>query len=142
MGIVDRAAWDRAFGQLSDFERWAVLWGTDLLALGGALVLLAVLADRATPFGRAPLRGAVRAGSWIAAILLGAFALAALGSTVVSDVQVSRGEAEPSPMAAWVYYGVYTCFLAYAIALAVACMVTRDRGTADHPPRRPTVDGH
>ena len=137
IGIEDAAAWDRAFGELTEVQYWAALWGTDLLALAGALVLVAVLADRATPLGRPPVRGVLRSASWLAAALLGLFALAALGSTGVTDLRVSRGEAAPSPMAAWVYYGVYGAFLTYALALIAALVRTRDR----RHPRRSAARG-
>ena len=125
VGIEDVAAWDRAFGQLSDLQHWAALWGTDLLALAAAIVLVAVLADRSTPLGRSPARGVVRAASWTGGILFGLFALTALGSTILTDVAVSRGDADPAPMASWVYYGVYGSFLVYALALVAALRTTR-----------------
>jgi hypothetical protein len=125
LGIVDGPAWDRAFGQLSAFGHWAALWGTTLLALVGALALLAVLADRATPLGRKPVRGAFRAGAWAGSAVLGSFAIVALGSTLLTEVRVSRGDAAPAPMAAWVYYSVYGGFLVYSLSLAAALVVTR-----------------
>ena len=135
VGITDIAAWDRAFGDFGPVEHWLALWGTVVLAAFGAVLLLLVLADGATPVGRPPLRRPFRALAWVIAVVVGAFAVVALISTILSDVAALRDGSDPSPMAAWVYYGVYASFLAYAGALAGALVPERGRTEGRVPPQ-------
>lgn len=112
IGIDDPTEFDRVFGSLSSFGFWLATWGTVLLALAGAVLLLLVAADH-----RTRVHGLIRGSAWAVSVLLGVGAMVALVATALRN--------GPSPFAVWVSYLTYGSFLIYSVSLVYVLKATR-----------------
>lgn len=109
--------------ELSGFEHFLALWGTVLLAVLAAGILLALV----QPWGRRLPRWPVRALAWLGAAvmtpvgLIGSVQMAAILAGVVRD----DGATGDGSLAPEVYAFVYGSFLVLGLAFAATAWLTR-----------------
>lgn len=131
LGVTDVEEWRGTLDDMDGAVRWLAFWGTVLLDVVGALLLVALLAGPQTRVGRGAVRRGLRGTAWLGAAVMavgGGFALVfSIGEELDWWAPVSSG---PGPLASWVFFVVYGSFLVYAVALAATARLTRDHVSA------------
>jgi hypothetical protein len=131
IGVADVQQWREVIDGLDGAVRWMAFWGTVLVDLIGALLLVALLAGPQSWLGRGVGRRALRGLAWLGAAVMGSaggFALIfSVGEEVGWWAPIASGQ---GPLASWVFFVVYGSFVVYAVALCVTARLTRARGAA------------
>ena len=118
IGVTDRAAFARFEAGFGDFA-WVATWGTVVLAIVAALLLL-TLAERW--FGWLPRRP-LRAAAWVGAAVLVVPGFGGLAESLLIYATVLDGH--DNGMAGWVFLLTYGAFSVLTVALAVTAWHSR-----------------
>lgn len=124
LGVRDPAEWQQMLSSLTDGQLFGAFWGTVLIDVAGAALLIAL--------ARWP---SYRADSPPARVLRGLGWLAGVGSTLVglAGLAVSVGPAtglwteapgDPGPLADWVFVVVYGAFSVVGLAFLATTTLT------------------
>ena len=131
VGITDMAAFDRFVAGFGSFE-WIATWGTVVLALLAAGLLLALV----EPWGQRLPRRTLRAAAWFGAAVLAVPGFAGVAESVLTYAGVL--DEHDNGMAEWVFLLTYGSFSMLSIALASSAWYTR----AEPPHRRIPGSAH
>ena len=131
VGIADVAAFERFAAGFGRFE-WLATWGTVVLAVVAAGLLLALV----EPWGRRLPERALRAAAWLGAAVLAVPGFAGLFESLMTYAGLV--DAHDNGMAQWVFLVVYGSFAVLSLALGIAawrgCIAV---ATAVKPPAPP-----
>lgn len=126
VGVRDPAQWRAMLSGLTEGQLFGALWGTVLIDVAGAVLLLALAV---LPPSAAPLVRVVRLLGWLAG---GALTLAG-GAGLAISVGPATGlwtsaPGSPGPLADWVFILVYSAFLVVGLAFLATAALRRPRG--------------
>jgi len=112
-GITDVAAFERFVDRFGSFE-WAATWGTVVLAVAAAALLLALV----EPWGRRLPRRPLRIAAWLGAAVLAIPGFVGFAESLLTYAGVL--DTHDNGIAEWVFLLTYGSFAVLSIALAAA----------------------
>jgi hypothetical protein len=129
VGVVDPVRWENDLSGLGTWQLFAALWGTVLLDLGAAVVLVSLA--RPPSNGVRTVRRLARWVAGIGAVVVGSAGIIGLATTL--GPSIGLGHRGDDPLATWVFMVVYGSFTAVAASFAVVIGEdrSRERRTAD-----------
>jgi hypothetical protein len=135
VGVVDSVRWENDVAGLGTLQLFVALWGTVLLDLGAAVVLVSLA--RPPSNGVRTLRRLVRWVAGIGAVVVGSAGIVGLATTL--GPSMGLGHRGGDPLATWVFIVVYGSFTVVAASFAVVIGEdrSRERSGADAARRRP-----
>lgn len=126
LGVTDVDQWRGTIDDMDGTVRWLAFWGTVVIDVVGALLLVALLAGPRSRLGRGAGRRVLRGTAWLGAVVMaagGGYALVfSIGEELDWWAPVASGQ---GPLASWVFFVVYGSFVGYAVALAATARLTR-----------------
>jgi hypothetical protein len=126
IGVTDVGQWREKIDGLDGVVRWMAFWGTVVVDVVGALLLVALLAGPHRRLGRGAVRRVLRGLAWVGAVvmtLLGGYALVfSIGEELDWWSPIASGQ---GPLASWVFFVVYGSFVVYAVSLGATARFTR-----------------
>ena len=123
IGVRNSAQWQEMLSRLTEGQLFGAFWGTVLLDVVAAVLLVAVAVLRPSP---ALLVRAIRLAGWLVgcALTLAGGAGLAVSLGPVTDLWISA-PGDPGPLADWVFILVYGSFLVTGLAFLATTALSR-----------------